>query len=205
MPGQTDTKRLRLSLTKPGVNKLCRRPMMQVERLCTMIQSSQDERAVLEEIVRAVIQGKLPISALEDAGVTFEIQQDQPDGDRRIKLHLKTPLCVEPRPIDIAQGLLVYKDRPEKLREWASFVLSASEIIDLTPLEPWPEGDELLSALWDASFEGRIKDASMRVAARPCALRSVPAESEMQRAAPAGTRFTRTIIYSKKGGPPSPP
>jgi hypothetical protein len=129
-----------------------------------MTQSSQHERAVLEEIVRAVVQGKLPISALEDAGVTFEIQQEEPGGDRRINLRLKTPLCVEPRPIDIACGLLAYKDQPEKLREWASFVLSASEIIDLTPLESWPEGDELLSALWDASFEGRIRNASVRIA-----------------------------------------
>src|SRR6266567_4863238 len=127
-----------------------------------MIQSNQHGRATLEEIVRAVIQGKLPISALEDAGVTFEVRQDQPGGDRRMNLRLATPLSVEPRPIDIAEGLLVYKDQPEKLKEWASFILSASEIIDLTSLESWPEGDELLSALWDASFEGHLKDVSVR-------------------------------------------
>lgn len=129
-----------------------------------MTQSSEEERGILEEIVRAVIQGKLPISALGDAGVVFDIQQDEPGGDRRISLRLKTPLHIEPRPIDIAYGLLVYKDQPDKLREWASFILSASEIIDLTVLESWSEGDELLSALWDASFDGRIQDASARVA-----------------------------------------
>jgi hypothetical protein len=129
-----------------------------------MIQSRQHEQPILEEIVRAVIQGKLPLASLEDAGVSFEVQQDQPGGDRRITVRLTTPLCVDPRPIDIAYGLLVYKDQPDKLQEWASFILSASEIIDLTPLESWPEGDELLSALWDASFEGQIREASARVA-----------------------------------------
>lgn len=128
-----------------------------------MTQSSE-QRAILEEIVRVVVQGKLPVSALEDAGVTFEVQQDQPGGDRRIKLQLKSPLHVELRPVDIALGLLAHKNHPEALREWASFVLSASEIIDLTSLESWPEGDELLNALWDASFEGHLRDAGVRVA-----------------------------------------
>lgn len=129
-----------------------------------MIQSSE-QRAILEEIVRAVVQGKLPVSALGEAGVTFEVQEDQPNGDRRIKLQVKTPVHVELRPADIAHGLLTYKNQPDALREWASFILSASEIIDLTSLESWPEGDELLSALWDASFEGQMKSASIRVAA----------------------------------------
>lgn len=120
---------------------------------------------MLEEIVRAVVQGKLPVSALGEAGVTFEVQEDQPDGDRRIKLQLKTPLHVELHPVDIAHGLLTYKNQPDALREWASFILSASEILDLTSLESWPEGDELLNALWDASFEAQIKSASIRVAA----------------------------------------
>jgi hypothetical protein len=128
-----------------------------------MIQSSE-QQVIREEIVRAVVQGKLPISALRDAGITFEVQEIQPGGDRRIKVQLKTPLSVELRPIDIAHGLLAYKDQPEALREWATFLLSDLDITDLTPLETWPEGDELLSALWDASFEGHLKDASVRVA-----------------------------------------
>jgi hypothetical protein len=38
--------------------------------------------------------------------------------------------------------------------------------------------------------------------ARPCALRSVLTDSEMRRAAPVGTRFTRTIMLhdAKEGG-----
>ena len=132
-------------------------------RLSTMIPNSQ-ANAVREEIVRAVVQGKLPISALEEAGITFRVQEAQPGSDRQIRVQLKVPLSVELRPIDIAFGLLAHKDQPEALREWATFLLSDLEITDLAPLESWPEGDELLSALWDASFEGHLKDASVRVA-----------------------------------------
>jgi hypothetical protein len=128
-----------------------------------MIPNSQ-QNAIREEIVRAVVQGKLPISALEDAGITFEVQGDQPGGDRQIRVEVKAPLTVELRPIDIAHGLLAYKDQPEVLREWATFLLSDLDVVDLTPLESWPEGDELLSALWDASFEGRVKSAGITVA-----------------------------------------
>jgi hypothetical protein len=128
-----------------------------------MIQSSQ-QKAIREEIVRAVVQGKLPISALAEAGITFEVQENQPGGDRKIKVHMNAPLSVEVRPVDIAQGLLSYKDQPEALRDWATFLLGDLEVLDLTPLESWPEGDELLSAVWDASFEGQIKRASISVA-----------------------------------------
>jgi hypothetical protein len=128
-----------------------------------MTQSSQ-QKAIREEIVRAVVQGKLPISALGEAGITFEVQESQPGGDRQIKVQLKAPLSVEVRPVDIAQGLLNYKDQPEAVRDWATFLLCDLDVIDLTPLESWPEGDELLSALWDASFEGQIKSASIRIA-----------------------------------------
>lgn len=128
-----------------------------------MIQSSQ-RNGVREEIVRAVVQGKLPISALAEAGITFEVRQDQPGGDRQIRVRSNAPLSLDLRPIDIAHGLLVYKEQPEALQEWATFLLSDLEITDLTPLESWPEGDELLNALWDASFDGHLKDASIRVA-----------------------------------------
>jgi hypothetical protein len=128
-----------------------------------MIQNSQ-QNAIREEIVRAVVQGKLPMSALKEAGITFEVQENQPGGDRQIRVEAKAPLSIELRPIDIAHGLLTYKDQPEALRDWATFLLSDLEVIDLTTLESWPEGDELLSALWDASFEGRVKSAGIRVA-----------------------------------------
>ena len=48
---------------------------------------------------------------------------------------------------------------------WAAFVLGASELIDLGPLDDWPEGDQLSNGLWDASFEGNVKPETSRIAA----------------------------------------
>ena len=94
----------------------------------------------------------------------MDVQENESGKERRIKVGLRAPVSVDLQPIDLAFGLLEYKDNPEKLREWATFIMSASEVIDLTFLESWPEGEELLEALWDASFEGRLKDATVRVA-----------------------------------------
>lgn len=69
-----------------------------------------------------------------------------------------------PKPIDIAMGLLAYRQLLEQLRDWAAFVLGASELVDPGPLDEWPEGDQLLNGLWDASFEGEIKPETFGVA-----------------------------------------
>ena len=111
-----------------------------------------------------VIRGTRPMSALAEGGIVFEVREDQPGGERNISLAKDSPLTVAPEPIDIASGLLAYRHDPERLRAWASFALTASEVVDLRPLELWPEGDELLNALWDASFDGRIRESSLRVA-----------------------------------------
>lgn len=125
---------------------------------------SRNNQDLPRELVRAVVRGQLPMSALKDAGVSVNVQENEPGKERRINIRLRTPLSVDLQPVDLALGLLEYKDNPQKLQEWATFIMSASEIIDLTFLESWPEGEELLEALWDASFGGRVKDATVRVA-----------------------------------------
>lgn len=118
------------------------------------------------EIVLAVIRGELPLSALEDAGVRFALEsQGSGKADRQIKVNAAIAIIVKPSPSDIARGLLAYKHEPEQFQTWATFVLGASELIDLEGLDQWPEGDEILSGLWDASFEGYIKPETERVAA----------------------------------------
>jgi hypothetical protein len=129
-----------------------------------MIPSNAADGDVRGEIVRAVVQGKLPILALAEAGVSIDVRENESENEHRVKVGLRTPLSVDLQPVDLALGLLEYKDNPAKLREWATFIMSASEVIDLTFLESWPEGEELLEALWDASFEGRVNDATVRVA-----------------------------------------
>jgi len=73
-------------------------------------------------------------------------------------------MTVRPSPSDIAHGLLAHKQEPEQFQTWAAFVLGASQLINLEGLDRWPEGDEILSGLWDASFEGCIKPETERVA-----------------------------------------
>ncbi len=128
-----------------------------------MTGNSRNGEDLSREVIRAVVRGKLPISALHDAGVSMDVQENESGKERRIKVALRAPVSVDLRPVDLALGLLEYNDNPEKLREWATFIMSASEVIDLTFLESWPEGEELLEALWDASF-GRVKDSTVHIA-----------------------------------------
>jgi hypothetical protein len=124
-----------------------------------------DTKTLTEELVLAVVRGQLPLSELEQAGVHFrESSTGNESHERQVTVNVVSPVTVAPRPVDIANGLLTYKEKPDLLREWASFVLGASEIIDLAPLEKWPEGDELLSGLWDASFEGSLTESTTRIA-----------------------------------------
>ena len=125
-----------------------------------------ETKTITEEFLLAVIRGQLPLSDLLAAGIRVrEVSTDNADHERRISLDVESPVIVAPRPVDIASGLLAYKESPDQLRDWASFVLGASEIIDLAPLEKWPEGDELLNGLWDASFEGTLTADTARIAA----------------------------------------
>ena len=129
-----------------------------------MIRNSATSQDLVRALIRSVVRAQLPMSALEQAGVSVDVQENEAAKERRIKVGLRTPVSVDLQPEDLALGLLEYKDHPAKLQEWATFIMSASEIIDLAFLESWPEGEELLEALWDASFEGHVKDSTVRVA-----------------------------------------
>ena len=125
-----------------------------------------ETKAQRDELVLAVIRGQLPLATLEQVGIHFcQVTGANSRGENQARVEVPFATTVSPKPVDIASGLLAYKDHPVQLREWASFVLGASEIIDLEPLEKWPEGDELLSGLWDASFDGSLNENTARVAA----------------------------------------
>ena len=113
------------------------------------------------EAVLAVIRGELGLSALDSLGIHLQIEEV--GGERKITVKGSHSIRVSPKPIDLAKGLAVHRGEPKKLRDWASFVLGASEIIDLERVDRWPEGDEILSALWDASFEGTLTEDELRI------------------------------------------
>lgn len=121
--------------------------------------------AFTEDVVRAVIRRELPLSALEAVGIHLQVHSDIDRGDeRRFTIESASHVRIAPMPIDLATGLLASGNDSEEFKDWAAFLLSATEIIDLEPLENWPEGDQLLNGLWDASFEGVLTDDTKQVA-----------------------------------------
>jgi hypothetical protein len=112
-------------------------------------------------IILAVVRGEADLSALNHIGI--EITIDETGGERRVILKGTSPTRISPEPVDLAKGLLAHGRNPERLRDWATFVLTASDLIDLQAMDKWPEGDELLSALWDASFAGKLTETELRI------------------------------------------
>ena len=66
---------------------------------------------------------------------------------------------------DLAFGFLNQSGGTEST-EWASFILAASPLIDLEPLEDHPHGEILLNGLWDLSFGHKVAKTVMNTAMR---------------------------------------
>ena len=108
-----------------------------------------------ESTVMKVLRGELTWSSLNGDGVEIERK-----GDR----WLFPPVVIEPlKPTheDIAAGIGAYLGKPEQLKEWASFLLAASSLVDLEELDnAW--GNELLEVLWDLSFGDPVDEEFLR-------------------------------------------
>lgn len=102
------------------------------------------------EMVRAVVRGELPLSALKH------------NNEERAA----SPLAVSET--DLAEGILNLKDDQAALTEWANFVLTASELFKLEDgvSDYW---DRLLSCIWELSFGQRLSIAALTLA---CAVRN---------------------------------
>ena len=103
------------------------------------------------EIVMAIIRGERALASLDEAGVFFARVRG-PSGERRITVKASSSLTVDPDPGDLAAGLLANQEDPKSLSDWATLILAA-DFIDLAAVDSSPGGDDLLNALWDASFE----------------------------------------------------
>ena len=57
---------------------------------------------------------------------------------------------------DLITGFKNYANDKSALREWAMFILAASNLISFDALEEDPRGDRLLEALWQAAFEEEV-------------------------------------------------
>jgi hypothetical protein len=109
-----------------------------------------------QAVILQVVRGERPWTDLRQLGIRVEIEG--------------TPCTYHnPRPIeatadvhDLARGFLAYWHDPRRLREWA-FVLEASDI-DLDTAGH-PAGEQLLDALWRASFGESLGEAVFRTVA----------------------------------------
>lgn len=105
-----------------------------------------------EEVVLRLVRGELPLRASGWAGIS--VSRD-PKGAWTIVV--ARAMVVMPSTRDVAAGLAGLLSKPEALREWANFILGASNVLSLERLEHEDGGDALLGALWDAAFTGVLK------------------------------------------------
>lgn len=125
--------------------------MTPLESWCTM--TLNDSQRVLLEVVR----GQKPWSTLQQYG--FKVSYYE--GRWEFGLNSVPPLRVSVS--DISEGLLGLLAKPDDLRQWASFILSAASLVDLEDME---DHDLLLEALWDASFGNQVKEPARELASR---------------------------------------
>ena len=121
-----------------------------------------EEQHRVNRKVIGVIRGELPLRELREIGIEIDSE------DESLELHSgKLNLEVAPTVLDIALGLVRYGsnvlDRDD-LRKWSFFLLAESGVIDLGKVESDPDGELLLNALWDASFEEVVASQAVETA-----------------------------------------
>jgi hypothetical protein len=97
------------------------------------------------DTILAVIRGDLPLASLESVGVHMVIRENT------YEEHIEVPVEVMPSASDIVQGLLTYRNQANELRRWALFIMG-SEVVSFEELHGDPQGEQLIEAIWDASF-----------------------------------------------------
>jgi hypothetical protein len=113
---------------------------------------SEDEIAVLE-----FIRGERPWTALQDVGITIELEGDH------ATVNNPYSVVVAAGAADIAQGLLRFAGEPEQMKIWAWIVLAGTSFIEFD-LDSHPRGGELLGALWDVGFGDPLRPDLVRLA-----------------------------------------
>lgn len=111
------------------------------------------------DVVLGVIRSELPVATLETVGIRLVLKEGHYELKSQGGLEVVTPSV-----LDLARGMLAHLAHPTELKPWAFFVLGESGAIDLEEVESHPQGELLISALWDASFEGKISDDALRAA-----------------------------------------
>ena len=110
----------------------------------------------------AIVRGETALDALMKIGVDIDYE----NGLYKLQSG-NSDVAVMASASDVGFGILRYRSaKTKEIRKWAFFLLAESGLIDLSALELHPQGDALLNALWDASFEGQISDETIELARR---------------------------------------
>lgn len=120
------------------------------------------ESSQIGALALAIVRGEMPLDALTKLGIDIDSQ----DGFYKLKSG-NFDVTVTPSASDVGLGILRYSSgNKNDIRKWAFFLLAESGAIDLSAIESHPQGETLISALWDASFEGRISNETIELAQR---------------------------------------
>jgi hypothetical protein len=122
------------------------------DRSVCRLQTRMGEREV---ILLEVVRGHKPWTVLQRHGLNVSYY----DGSWEFGVESDPPLLVSPS--DISEGLLGLSSRPREQREWASFILAASSLLDLEYVQAC---DLLLEALWEATFGEPVQQSAYDLA-----------------------------------------
>jgi len=114
----------------------------------------------IKGLTLAIIRGEAPLSAITKMGVDI-----YSENGFYILNSRNFDVSVMPSAYDVAMGILRYSSgNKDDIRKWSFFLLAESGAIDFSVIESHPQGDTLIGALWDASFEGRFCDETIKLA-----------------------------------------
>jgi hypothetical protein len=115
--------------------------------------------AATPALILAFVRGGQSWEMLKKAGIYIELSDDRYEIDNPWQVTVEASLR------DVAQGLLSSWRSPDQLRGWAGIILAGSSFLELSEeFEATPEGDILLSSLWDAAFGDEVGQDAMNIA-----------------------------------------
>ncbi|MGD9741460.1 MAG: hypothetical protein AB7F08_01255 [Dongiaceae bacterium] len=99
-----------------------------------------------------VVRGEADWPSLKPLG--FGIERETVEGGVAWKFAAQMPASVDPAIEDFAAAVLQLRGNPERLRDWARFILASNDLVSFDALENRPDRDEFIGALWDFSGHG---------------------------------------------------
>ena len=110
-----------------------------------------------QETIRQMVRGEIPWTQLKAIGISIDLEGN------RCKIENPRGIVAKADVHDLAKGLLSYLNNAAELRRWAYLLEAGSTFLDLD-VEDHPSGDQMLQALWKASFGEPISEDDKKLA-----------------------------------------